>query len=369
MWLMIVGLAVVAVTHTARLDVLARLVRPTLLAAVLLPWPRQAAGAQAAAAAPDAFAFLRPTVIVTQAERQQLARGEPVARVLPAPGREVTVFAAVRVAIDPDRLLDWVRAMPRFKQSRYVQAIARFSDPPRVEDLAALALDDGDLEAMRDCQPGACGVKLSAAEMDRLRRAAADAGAAWKPALTQAFREVVLGRVQAYATGGHAALEPIADRRQPYALDARFASLLEHTAFLTQGLAPFAEALARHPASNPAAVESFLYWSKEGVSGKPIVSVTHTAIARYDDAARPEVLVAGKGVFATHYVTASLGLTALVRDADGSRYLVYMNRSEVDVLGGVFGGLARTFMERRLKSESAEILRGLRTRLEGGPPS
>ena len=50
------------------------------------------------------------------------------------------------------------------------------------------------------------------------------------------------------------------------------------------------------------------------------------------------VLVAGKEIFASHYVNASLGLTSLVHDEPGGRtYLVYLNRSEVDALGGLMG--------------------------------
>jgi hypothetical protein len=79
--------------------------------------------------------------------------------------------------------------------------------------------------------------------------------------------------------------------------------------------------------------------------------------------------VAGKGIFATHYVNASLGLTAILRGSPGSpNYLAYVNRSDVDMAGGVLGGLVRVFMERRLKKEAATVLLGLRQRLESGDP-
>ena len=65
---------------------------------------------------------------------------------------------------------------------------------------------------------------------------------------------------------------------------------------------------------------------------------------------------------------ASLGLTAIMRGSDGRNYLVYLNRSEVDVLGGFFGGLVRMVVGRRLKAEASDVLRGLRNRLESGEP-
>jgi hypothetical protein len=41
----------------------------------------------------------------------------------------------------------------------------------------------------------------------------------------------------------------------------------------------------------------------------------------------------------------------------------------VDMLGGVFGGLARRIMQRRLKAEAATVLLELRRRLESGEPA
>lgn len=61
--------------------------------------------------------------------------------------------------------------------------------------------------------------------------------------------------------------------------------------------------------------------------------------------------------------------TAVIRGEPGAfNYLVYLNRSDVDMLGGVFGGLVRWFMQRRLKAEAATVLQGLRRRLESGAP-
>jgi hypothetical protein len=75
------------------------------------------------------------------------------------------------------------------------------------------------------------------------------------------------------------------------------------------------------------------------------------------------------GIYATHYRNASLGMTAILDDVDdGVSYLVYVNRSHVDVLGGLFGALKRTLVEGRLRSEGEAVLRVVRARLEGGDP-
>ena len=316
----------------------------------------------------DPFAFFRPSVVVSPDDRRQLDRGEPIARVLPGKDRQIAVFAAIPVKIDGDRLMAWMRQIAQFKKSPYVQAIGRFSDPPVINDLAALSLDDKDLAQIRQCRPADCALKLTGTEMRDLRHVADEAGTAWKPALQDAFRRVILHRVEAYRQGGHAALGPYEDHEDRVGLEAQFSQLIQQSEFLTRGMPQFAEYLKRYPQAAMPRVESFVYWSKESVSGKPIVSATHVSMVRRDDGTLPEVIVAGKGIFATHYLNASLGLTAILRGSDGRNYLVYLNRSEVDMLGGFFGGLVRIAMGRRLKAEASGILRGLRDRLESGEP-
>jgi hypothetical protein len=339
-------------------------------------WPEAltvAAATAALVAAPatsvDPFAFFRPSIAVSADDHRELERGEAIARVLGGTERQIGVFAAVQVNVDGDRLVAWTRDIVKLKKSPYVIAFGRFSDPPRMQDLDGLILDDEDLSAIRRCRRGDCGVKLAGEEIDRLRLTLAEAGDNWKPAVQDAFRQIVLQRVDRYLSNGLGAMPGIEDRDGTLSLDARFSSLLNRSLFLTASAPWFAEYLGRYPRTPIAGVESFIYWSKERLGGKAIISATHVSILRSSDRGLPDALVAGKGIFATHYVNASLGLTAIMRGRPGSpNYLAYVNRSEVDVTGGVFGGLVRAIMERRLRKEASTVLLGLRQRLESGEP-
>jgi len=324
--------------------------------------------ASAASAAPaDPFAFFQPSVIVSADDRRALDRGEPIARVLPGKDLEVAVLAAVPVDIGGDRLVAWMRQIAEMKQSKYVLAIKRFSNPPSVDDLATLSLEDSELDDLRQCHPQRCGMKLSSSEMLDLQRAARAADADWKNAMQQAFRQIVLARVEAYLATG--AVAPYDDKAHVVHPAERFDALLDHTVFLERHAPEFVAYLRGYPHAILPDVESFLYWSKERLAGKPIVSVTHVSILRSRRPGFPDALVAGKEIFSTHYVNASLGLTSLVCGPHGgSNYLVYINRSEVDTLGGMFGGIVRFFMQRRLRAEAGAVLDGLRHRLESGPP-
>ena len=321
-----------------------------------------------AATSVDPFVFFQPSVTITADDRRQLDRGEAIARVLPGRDLQVAVFAAVPIDIDGDRLIAWVRRIEELKKSSYVLAIRRFSDQPRIEDLADLALDDEELSEIRACRRGHCAVRLSTSEMAQLQEAAAHAGSDWKAAVQQTFRRAVLERVLAYLASGR--VTPYEDGKDPVRPETRFASLLDHWAFLVERLPRFAQHLRGYPLTAAPEVESFMYWSKERLAGKAVVSVTHVSIVRNHAAGLPDALVAGKEIYATHYFYASLGLTAIIRGEPGrNNYLAYLNRSEVDVLRGMFGGLIRWFVQRRLRDEAADVLNGLRRRLEGGNPA
>jgi hypothetical protein len=125
--------------------------------------------------------------------------------------------------------------------------------------------------------------------------------------------------------------------------------------------------LRAYPVAGEPDVESFLYWSKETLgTGKPIVSVTHTAILRGTAGGTPATAVAARQVFATHYLTASLSVT-LVGDSPPG-YLIYVRRSRTDAFEGLFGPLVRRMVERRIRSDAPAVLDALRQKLEAGDP-
>lgn len=298
----------------------------------------------------------------------RLDAGEALIELLPAESKEVAVRAATRIDAHPTRLIEWTRRVDELNKGRYVVAIGRFSDPPRIEDVDGLSLDEGDLTDLRRCRPGKCGVKLSDAEIARMRGAIAAAGSEWKTAAQQTFRAIVLARAEHYLAGGHTAAASYHDGRRLVQLDSEFAALTSEIELTQPRLFPVVNYLSLYPKGEMPGVESFLYWSKESLGAKPIVGITHVAMVAGDASVR-EALVAKKQVYASHYVLASLSFTAITASADGTRgYLVYLNRSRSDVFDGLFGGFIRRTIARRLRAEAPQALRVLRERLESEPP-
>ena len=180
-----------------------------------------------------------------------------------------------------------------------------------------------------------------------------------------AFRGLVLERLSAYRARGHEGIRPYQDTREPIDLKTEFSGILRNSPYLTERMPQFAAYLEGYPRIQAAAPESFFYWSKEKIGRKPVIMLTHVSIMRGENRPEiPEVLVAGKQVFATHYLNGALALTAVVGGHNGTpRFLVYLNRSRVDILGGMMGWIKRTLVEERLESETERIFQALRDRL------
>lgn len=327
------------------------------------PFGREPGGAR------DPFEFLAPWVVVSEGDRARLDRDQVLARVLSGKSGQLAVFVATRLNAQPDALVAWTRAIAEFKRSKFVLAIGRFSDPPRPSDLEGLSLDQRDLDAIRGCRPGHCGLKLSAGEIESLAAVLATAGDEWRDAAQREFRRLLIERVVRYRAGGLAALAPPADSRNSRSPGDALSALVEQSPYLAK--LPHVVAWLRDHPHTDSSVESFFYWSKEEYGeGKPVISITHVGIARpQPERGLPAVLVAGKQIFATHYFEGGLGLTMVLRDAtNGTAYLAYVNRSQVDLLRGFFGGFVRGVLEGRVERQAPLIVGGLRARLESGNP-
>ena len=326
--------------------------------------------AESASLPANSFAFFQPVVNLSANDLRALDAGDVVVRTLPGVSGETVVFSAIAVNVSSDRFAAWMRNIVELKKNPGVLGVQRFSEEPCLDDLRGLALDDGDLNDIRRCRPGKCGLKLSAAEIGRLQRAAAAAPKDWKSSVQAEFRNVVLQRAQSYAAEGHTAEDAYDDRAERVSLGPTFSGILQRSTNLTRALPRFADYLERFPRAPLPDVESFLYWSKEKIAGKSQISVTHLSLLTPTDPSQPLAIATGKQVFATHFVDGALSITTLLKGpVDGRNYLAYLSRANVDLLSGFFGGLARRAFSYRVRSDAPEILRQLRARLERTPPA
>lgn len=303
----------------------------------------------------DPHAFLRTHGGFSPDDIANLNRGESIAHSINADGSEVAIAAAAIMTIPIEFYLQRFQAIESFKQSSDVQQVGRFSSVPSAPDLRALTLDAGDVSALRQCRAGNCDVKLDATGIAQLSRA---------PDISEAFRRHLAAYAARYLREGNAALMTYHDKRDPHALAGDLERIVAGSSYLPELSSAIQSAVVDFRGTLPADLEQFLYWSKEKPPGKPIVSVTHAII-------HPETqgvaVIATKQLYASHYMTGSLGLTVLInRGAAGAprTLIVYVNRTRVDVFDGVLGRLKRPIVRSRARGSAEHLLERLRQRLE-----
>jgi hypothetical protein len=310
------------------------------------------------------FAFLQPWFDVQREERQKLAQRGVVVRGLPANDEQIGIIAVCAVAISPDAFVARLRAPGGLNGAESVGG--RFDDPPVLENLAQLSLDEGDLDRLRRCRPGDCRLNLADHEISAVQQAFATTLGGASGEVNRVFRRAVLDRVRRYKSGGLQTLPEYHDRSEPVRPAVIFSEIIRQTPYLKTHVPRVAAYLEGFPVVEAAGAESSLRWSRVMMNQKAVVMVSHLNIFQPEPGPRvPTVLLAAKQVYASRYMNGELSLTMLFAGAAGpSTYLVHVHRSQLDELKGTLSGLKRAVIERRVKAEAAGALAALRNRLE-----
>jgi len=305
-------------------------------------------------------------------EIERLDRGEVVARTLDVKNRrELATLGIVRIQTSPSAYVERLADITAFKRADGVLQIGTFSDPPQLEDVASLTVDEAELKRLRECRVENCDVRLTADGIERVRREidwqAPDAGRK----ATRLIQQLLVDYVARYRQPGTSASMEYADRATRVNVGREFASLLEADPVTSDHAPRLRKHLLEYPTSSADKVSDFVYWSKELVRGRPVISITHVATAAALDDSPVSFAVGSKQIYAMHYYDASLGLTLLVPDRTApapATYVIYLNRSRIDLFDGMFGGVARRIVAGKARTLVAEQLQRLQ-RLLATPSS
>ena len=94
---------------------------------------------------------------LTNQEWTAVQLGEVIAKTLETnQNRELAVAGVARIRVSWACFLEKFRDIETFKKSPSVHQIGKFSTPVNPRDLARLALDAKDANALRDCEVGSC---------------------------------------------------------------------------------------------------------------------------------------------------------------------------------------------------------------------
>ena len=313
--------------------------------------------------ADPAKSFLATALGLSAGDLARLDRSEVVARTLDVKNkREVATLGVVRIQTSPAQYVERMSDIAAFKKTADVLQIGRFSDIPKLADVAALTIEDADLKQLRTCRVDDCDLRLPAEAIDRVHKEidwrAPDASSR----ASLLVRQLLVDYVARYRQSGTKAGMEYADRAPRLDVGREFASLLAADT-LTSGHAPrLRRHLLEYPASSAEKITDFVYWSKELVRGRPVISITHVATAAALDDSPVAYAIGSKQIYAMHYFDASLGLTLLIPDrgtASPAMYVIYLNRSRIDLFDGLFGGVARRIVAGKAKGLVAEQLQRL----------
>ena len=313
--------------------------------------------------------FLMTGFSLSAADIGRLDRGGVVSRTLEVKNsREVATLGIVRINTSPSRYVERMADIATFKRTDDVLQVGTFSSPPQREDVASLTIDEGDLKRLRECRVEDCDVQLSADGIERLRRDI-DWRAADAPGNASLLvRRLLVDYVARYRQSGAVAAMEYGDRAPRVNVGLEFASLIDADSTMTNYAPRLRRHLLDYPASSAEKVTDFVYWSRELVRSRPVISITHVATAAAVNDSPVAYAIGSKQIYAMHYYDASLGLTLLVPDrtaASPATYVVYLNRSRIDLFDGLLGGVARRIVAGRARDLVAKQLERLQRVLAG----
>ena len=178
--------------------------------------------------------------------------------------------------------------------------------------------------------------------------------------VTRLMHQFLVDYVARYQESGAPALMQYADSSPNVDIRTEFAALVDGDRRPWRHLDDLREHVLEYPHDRVGATD-MIYWSKERVYKRPVISITHVSIVRAADYTPVRFAIASKQIYAMHYFDASLGLTLLVPDPSSSSpatFVVYVNRSRIDLFDGALGRVARRIVSGKARTLVAtELIR------------
>jgi hypothetical protein len=333
------------------------------LALAILAAPAGAAEPMSAEQVAQALGFDR-------AAQQKLLAGEIVsAEREETTARQLAVAIGMLIKGDPDALAAAVLGGQTLKANPAILGFGRIDLEAPEAGLADVAYTAGEVDEVRKLLEVQAGdqFNLSAEELAELQKRTSqyDPEQAPDPAVIQAaseaYRNILAGRLQAYLARGVAGIAPYqrdGEVSDP-AEDLRAAA--EASQLLQQAAPDVYRFVVDYPERQPAGVEQAFFWVKEVANDRPLFSLNHRMVQR-----RPDGLVLlSRTFYAGHSFNASLS-GAGVLPVQGGNAVFYTNRTASDQVAGFMQGMRHEMGRGMMRDALIESFEAIRGQLGGG---
>lgn len=311
---------------------------------------------------PEPHRLLRVVAGFSPADLARLDRGEPIARTLDTERREVAIVGAVRIQAPRERLLARYRDISNLQASDVVLQIGRIDTPPRPDNFQPLTFENYDLDTIRECEPGDCGVRLSTAQLARFRGEVSWQAPDWRQQAGTLWRRLLSDYATDYLARG--ALADYRNKAEPLNVADEFTIIFDESKALSAASPEFFAYLRQFPRVPLANVENILYWSKDDFGLRPVTGITHLAIYSPPRESGQPAVIGTRQIYATHYFDAGLGLTFVFDDGSSGFYMVCVNRARTRSLASFMRAIVRGIVERRSRDAVEHMLHATKRALE-----
>jgi hypothetical protein len=295
---------------------------------------------------------------LTPKEISRMLKGDIVDKKLESNDkRDIAVLGAMILNVPPIATVDAARDIKTFKEGKEILGLGKFVnfDP---EELKTLTLQEDEVVMLGNCRIRDCDSKLPAGWIEKLKNEKD------KQKRIQLFRALLADYAKDYSSRGSKAILNYEGHKHPVPAQKEFESILEHSSYLKRLAPDFYEYLRDYPNKKPAGTENFIYWSREKFGFKPVTNLTHVSTYEWSHADFSGYMIASRQIFADHYYDASLGLTILIDRKPLGSYLIYINRSRIDMLAGFLSSFRRALTLPRVRSGLQLHMKTMRARIE-----
>jgi len=317
----------------------------------------------------DLESFLRHDIGLTDDQMAAIQAGKPVAKALDSRAPAVVyMFGAVYINATPEAYYKFARDVNRMRAIPYTQELVVLGNPPQLSDFKDFSLDDDDVQALKQCQPGDCAIQLPASAIGDLQRSVNWSAPDVDAQVNQFLQKFTLSRAVAYLHGGNQALGVYNDHADTTAVAQLFAYMLGYVKLFPQRLPDFYRYLLSYPSAKPLNVDNMFYWSRVKFGLKPTLRVVQMVSWRGKPGDSIAYATAEKQLYASHYFETAVDLSFCVRSgADPTHpgfYLVIALGSEQSGLTGVKGTIIRHVAVGRSVSNLEDQLADIKGKLE-----